>query len=119
MGVGGGWGRAWPLSLQPLRTPPQPPTAHRFREALSDFRLALAQLRENATIDYTQLGLRFKLKAWEVSLHQTCTGSGPSRGGASWGPWGCCLWVDGPGAPSGPVLWGPLSCYCHRWGHVD
>ncbi|XP_077918212.1 NADPH oxidase activator 1 isoform X8 [Halichoerus grypus] len=38
----------------------------RFREALSDFRLALAQLRENATIDYTQLGLRFKLKAWEV-----------------------------------------------------
>ncbi|XP_040488218.1 NADPH oxidase activator 1 isoform X4 [Ursus maritimus] len=38
----------------------------RFQEALSDFRLALAQLRENSTIDYTQLGLRFKLKAWEV-----------------------------------------------------
>ncbi|KAF3820866.1 hypothetical protein GH733_011019 [Mirounga leonina] len=38
----------------------------RFQEALSDFRLALAQLRDNATIDYTQLGLRFKLKAWEV-----------------------------------------------------
>ncbi|CAD7667734.1 unnamed protein product [Nyctereutes procyonoides] len=38
----------------------------RFQEALSDFRLALAQLRGNAAIDYTQLGLRFKLKAWEV-----------------------------------------------------
>nr|XP_025720636.1 NADPH oxidase activator 1 isoform X3 [Callorhinus ursinus] len=38
----------------------------RFQEALSDFWLALAQLRDNATIDYTQLGLRFKLKAWEV-----------------------------------------------------
>ncbi|XP_027950407.1 NADPH oxidase activator 1 isoform X2 [Eumetopias jubatus] len=38
----------------------------RFQEALSDFWLALAQLRDNTTIDYTQLGLRFKLKAWEV-----------------------------------------------------
>ncbi|XP_046526384.1 NADPH oxidase activator 1 isoform X2 [Equus quagga] len=38
----------------------------RFQEALSDFRLALAQLRGNATIDYTQLGLRFQLQAWEV-----------------------------------------------------
>nr|XP_045376786.1 NADPH oxidase activator 1 isoform X6 [Camelus bactrianus] len=38
----------------------------RFWEALSDFQLALAQLRDNATIDYTQLGLRFKLQAWEV-----------------------------------------------------
>ncbi|XP_025331783.1 NADPH oxidase activator 1 isoform X5 [Canis lupus baileyi] len=38
----------------------------RFQEALSDFRLALAQLRGNAAIDYTQLGLRFKLKTWEV-----------------------------------------------------
>ncbi|XP_025843681.1 NADPH oxidase activator 1 isoform X1 [Vulpes vulpes] len=37
----------------------------RFQEALSDFRLALAQLRGNAAIDYTQLGLRFKLKTWE------------------------------------------------------
>ncbi|KAK2503111.1 hypothetical protein MC885_004529 [Smutsia gigantea] len=37
----------------------------RFQEALSDFRLALAQLRGNPAIDYTQLGLRFKLKAWE------------------------------------------------------
>ncbi|EQB77143.1 NADPH oxidase activator 1 isoform 1 [Camelus ferus] len=35
-----------------------------FWEALSDFQLALAQLRDNATIDYTQLGLRFKLQAW-------------------------------------------------------
>ncbi|XP_075864556.1 NADPH oxidase activator 1 [Microcebus murinus] len=38
----------------------------RFQEALSDFRQALAQLRDNAAIDYTQLGLRFKLQAWEV-----------------------------------------------------
>uniref|UniRef100_A0A2K5NIJ2 NADPH oxidase activator 1 n=1 Tax=Cercocebus atys TaxID=9531 RepID=A0A2K5NIJ2_CERAT len=38
----------------------------RFQEALSDFRLALAQLRGHAAIDYTQLGLRFKLQAWEV-----------------------------------------------------
>ncbi|XP_008003662.3 NADPH oxidase activator 1 isoform X3 [Chlorocebus sabaeus] len=38
----------------------------RFQEALSDFRLALAQLRGHAAIDYTQLGLRFKLHAWEV-----------------------------------------------------
>ncbi|XP_017748601.1 PREDICTED: NADPH oxidase activator 1 isoform X2 [Rhinopithecus bieti] len=38
----------------------------RFQEALSDFRLALAQLRGHALIDYTQLGLRFKLQAWEV-----------------------------------------------------
>nr|XP_037842983.1 NADPH oxidase activator 1 isoform X3 [Chlorocebus sabaeus] len=38
----------------------------RFQEALSDFQLALAQLRGHAAIDYTQLGLRFKLQAWEV-----------------------------------------------------
>ncbi|XP_051694848.1 NADPH oxidase activator 1 [Oryctolagus cuniculus] len=38
----------------------------RFQEALSDFRLALVQLRGNPTIDYTQLGLRFRLQAWEV-----------------------------------------------------
>ncbi|XP_047625033.1 NADPH oxidase activator 1 isoform X2 [Phacochoerus africanus] len=38
----------------------------RFQEALSDFQLALAQLKDNAAIDYTQLGLRFKLQAWEV-----------------------------------------------------
>ncbi|XP_059782132.1 NADPH oxidase activator 1 isoform X5 [Balaenoptera ricei] len=38
----------------------------RFREALSDFQRTLAQLRDNAAIDYTQLGLRFKLQAWEV-----------------------------------------------------
>ncbi|XP_020020821.2 NADPH oxidase activator 1 isoform X3 [Castor canadensis] len=38
----------------------------RFQEALSDFRLALAQLRGNAVIDYTQLGLHFRLQAWEV-----------------------------------------------------
>ncbi|XP_047625035.1 NADPH oxidase activator 1 isoform X4 [Phacochoerus africanus] len=37
----------------------------RFQEALSDFQLALAQLKDNAAIDYTQLGLRFKLQAWE------------------------------------------------------
>ncbi|XP_024418227.1 NADPH oxidase activator 1 isoform X2 [Desmodus rotundus] len=38
----------------------------RSQEALSDFQLALVQLRGNAAIDYTQLGLRFKLQAWEV-----------------------------------------------------
>ncbi|CAO2598433.1 NADPH oxidase activator 1 [Lemmus lemmus] len=38
----------------------------RFQEAVSDFLLALAQLRGNAAIDYTQLGLHFKLHAWEV-----------------------------------------------------
>ncbi|XP_028628761.1 NADPH oxidase activator 1 isoform X4 [Grammomys surdaster] len=38
----------------------------RFQEAESDFQLALAQLRGNAVIDYTQLGLDFKLQAWEV-----------------------------------------------------
>lgn len=38
----------------------------RFQEAVSDFQLALAQLRDNAVIDYTQLGLNFKLQAWEV-----------------------------------------------------
>ncbi|TEA29741.1 hypothetical protein DBR06_SOUSAS510355 [Sousa chinensis] len=40
----------------------------RFREALSDFQRTLAQLRGNAAIDYTQLGLRFKLQAWEVGV---------------------------------------------------
>nr|KAF6280320.1 NADPH oxidase activator 1 [Pipistrellus kuhlii] len=38
----------------------------RSQEALADFQQALAQLRGNAAIDYTQLGLRFKLQAWEV-----------------------------------------------------
>ncbi|ERE70617.1 NADPH oxidase activator 1 [Cricetulus griseus] len=38
----------------------------RFQEAVSDFQLTLAQLRGNAAIDYTQLGLHFKLQAWEV-----------------------------------------------------
>lgn len=38
----------------------------RFQEAVSDFQLALAQLRDNAVIDYTQLGLNFKSQAWEV-----------------------------------------------------
>ncbi|KAK1333962.1 hypothetical protein QTO34_004960 [Cnephaeus nilssonii] len=38
----------------------------RSQEALADFQWALAQLRGNAAIDYTQLGLRFKLQAWEV-----------------------------------------------------
>ncbi|XP_045702137.1 NADPH oxidase activator 1 isoform X7 [Phyllostomus hastatus] len=38
----------------------------RSQEALSDFQVALARLRGNMAIDYTQLGLRFKLQAWEV-----------------------------------------------------
>ncbi|XP_074187532.1 NADPH oxidase activator 1 isoform X5 [Rhinolophus sinicus] len=50
----------------------------RFQEALSDFRLALEQLRGNAAIDYTQLGLRFRLQAWEVLFNvasaQCCLG---------------------------------------------
>nr|XP_024201786.1 NADPH oxidase activator 1 isoform X4 [Pan troglodytes] len=44
----------------------------RFQEALSDFWLALEQLRGHAAIDYTQLGLRFKLQAWEV-LHNVAS----------------------------------------------
>lgn len=47
---------------------PGSPAAHRFQEALSDFQQTLAQLRDNTAIDYTQLGLRFKLQAWEVSV---------------------------------------------------
>ncbi|XP_032334915.1 NADPH oxidase activator 1 isoform X2 [Camelus ferus] len=59
----------------------------RFWEALSDFQLALAQLRDNATIDYTQLGLRFKLQAWEA---QPC--SWPPRSvGLEGGALGGCL----------------------------
>uniref|UniRef100_A0A671EQ55 NADPH oxidase activator 1 n=2 Tax=Rhinolophus ferrumequinum TaxID=59479 RepID=A0A671EQ55_RHIFE len=50
----------------------------RFQEALFDFRLALEQLRGNAAIDYTQLGLRFRLQAWEVLFNvasaQCCLG---------------------------------------------
>ncbi|XP_043843503.1 NADPH oxidase activator 1 [Dromiciops gliroides] len=38
----------------------------RFPEALSDYVLALANLRNNTFIDYKQLGLRYKLQAWEV-----------------------------------------------------
>ncbi|XP_013362178.1 PREDICTED: NADPH oxidase activator 1 isoform X3 [Chinchilla lanigera] len=38
----------------------------RFQEALADFQLALEQLRGNSVIDYTQLGLHFRLQAWEV-----------------------------------------------------
>lgn len=65
-----------------------PLTACRFQEALCDFRLALAQLRDDAAIDYTQLGLRFKLQAWEVSLHRRC-----GSGGA-----GCCCPWRGEGS---------------------
>lgn len=73
----------------------------RFWEALSDFQLALAQLRDNATIDYTQLGLRFKLQAWEVSLHWLVQGRATGR----WdqlGHRGCCLGANDPGSPSRP-----------------
>lgn len=42
---------------------------------MSDFQLALAQLRGNTAIDYTQLGLNFKLHAWEVSGHSMCAES--------------------------------------------
>ncbi|XP_074066711.1 NADPH oxidase activator 1 [Macrotis lagotis] len=38
----------------------------RFSEALSDYDLALVNLRNNTFIDYKQLGLRYKLQAWEV-----------------------------------------------------
>ncbi|XP_016067255.1 PREDICTED: NADPH oxidase activator 1 [Miniopterus natalensis] len=48
----------------------------RFQEALSDFQLALAQLRGNTVIDYTQLGLRFKLQAWEVLFNVAATQCG-------------------------------------------
>lgn len=93
--AGDSWGRAQPLSLWPLRPHPQPPASHRFQEALSDFRLALAQLRGNATIDYTQLGLRFQLQAWEVRVHWARAGSWPPRAGAGWGLRGCCPWAEG------------------------
>lgn len=64
-----GLGEAPPPALWQLRaSTPGSPAAHRFREALSDFQRTLAQLRGNATIDYTQLGLRFKLQAWEVGV---------------------------------------------------
>lgn len=75
----GGWDRAWALPQWPQSPAPCSPTAHRFQEALSDFRLALAQLRGNAAIDYTQLGLRFKLKTWEVSLHRLAQEAGLQR----------------------------------------
>ncbi|XP_069871274.1 NADPH oxidase activator 1 isoform X2 [Dipodomys merriami] len=52
-----------PQRLPSARTPASRPG---FQEALLDFQLALAQLRGNATIDYTQLGLHFRLQAWEV-----------------------------------------------------
>lgn len=38
----------------------------RSQKALSDFRMTLELLRDNTYIDYRQLGLRFKLQAWEV-----------------------------------------------------
>ncbi|KAM9062282.1 NADPH oxidase activator 1 [Sarcophilus harrisii] len=38
----------------------------RFPEALSDYSMALANLRNNTFIDYKQLGLRYKLQTWEV-----------------------------------------------------
>ncbi|CAI9550440.1 unnamed protein product, partial [Staurois parvus] len=38
----------------------------RYEKALSDCRLALAQLRNNSVIDYKQLGLRHLLFTWEV-----------------------------------------------------
>ncbi|XP_072489214.1 NADPH oxidase activator 1 [Notamacropus eugenii] len=38
----------------------------RFPEALSDYAQALVNLRNNAFIDYKQLGLQYKLQAWEV-----------------------------------------------------
>ncbi|XP_078082209.1 neutrophil cytosol factor 2-like [Mustelus asterias] len=37
-----------------------------FDEALGDFKHALNNLRGNSVIDYTQLGLRHRLHAWEV-----------------------------------------------------
>ncbi|XP_038404573.1 NADPH oxidase activator 1 isoform X3 [Canis lupus familiaris] len=64
----------------------------RFQEALSDFRLALAQLRGNAAIDYTQLGLRFKLKTWE----DRAVGGAEGGGGGQ----------DAPGAPNLPLMLG-------------
>lgn len=42
---------------------------------MSDFHLALTQLRGNAAIDYTQLGLHFRLQAWEVSGNGACAES--------------------------------------------
>lgn len=111
-----GLGEAPPPALWQLRTStPGSTAAHRFREALSDFQRTLAQLRGNAAIDYTQLGLRFKLQAWEVGVR------GAGRG------WALGVlsvdrrprWSFQAARPEDPILWVPLSCHCHSWGRVD
>lgn len=86
-GVGGRWsGAGCENCSAPAPSPPcaaeGTPAAHRFQEALSDFRLALAQLRGHPAIDYTQLGLRFKLQAWEVrpGRAHSAAGCGVSMG---------------------------------------
>ncbi|XP_066115157.1 NADPH oxidase activator 1 [Saccopteryx bilineata] len=71
----------------------------RFQEALSDFQLAQAQLRGNATIDYTQLGLRFKLQAWETLLWPKCRNRF------------LCSLGRSPGARSS----GPIGSTCNTW----
>lgn len=92
---------------------------------MSDFQLALAQLRGNAGIDYTQLGLYFKLHAWEVSGIPCVQGWTPSSVAR---PWRCsvALGFCGGGGKSRvhgsskvlPWSWvalGILSCSLKSW----
>ena len=115
LGRGAGLGQGGALALGPPGAPtPGSPTAHRFQEALSDFQRTLAQLRDNTTSDYTQLGLRFKLQAWEVSMW----GAGQQE--AVWlGPGGC-LWAGsrGPSRAADPALWALPLCHRGRWARV-
>lgn len=53
----------------------------RYEEALSDYQMALAHLRENPFIDYKQLGLRHVLYAWEVRGRQRGSAARSSAGG--------------------------------------
>ncbi|MGH0136606.1 UNVERIFIED_CONTAM: hypothetical protein FKN15_061852, partial [Acipenser sinensis] len=43
--------------------------AGRLEEALSDCSLALKHFRGNSVIDYRQLGLRYQLHSWQVTLY--------------------------------------------------
>ena len=43
----------------------------RLKEALSDCVWAQKHMRENAVIDYKQLGLRYKLYSWQVGAPMT------------------------------------------------
>lgn len=48
-------------------------SSFRLEEALSDCSLALKHFRGNSVIDYRQLGLRYKLHSWQVTLYTLLT----------------------------------------------